>query len=79
MGMGWELGLLGLAIHLADPSATMPDEVVFATSVEGRAIIAASSEGWERAAVAAGAEPDAARAAAMRTTAFYTGESAESG
>ena len=55
----------------------MPDEAALATSPDGKAFIAGSSEGWAQAAVAAGMDPDAARAAARRTTAFYTGESAE--
>ena len=75
-GVGWELGLLGLALHLADLTAPKPDEAAFAASADGRAFIAGSSEGWEHAAVVAGADPDAARMAAKRTTAFYTGESA---
>lgn len=75
-GVGWELGLLGLALHLADPDAPRPDEAAFAASAAGQAFIAGSSEGWERAAVAAGEDPGAARAAARRTTAFYTGEPA---
>ena len=75
-GVGWELGLLGLALHLADPAAPKPDEAAFAASPDGRAFIAGSSRGWERAAVAAGADPGAARMAAKRTTAFYTGASA---
>ena len=69
-GVGWELGLLGLAIHL-----TQPDETAFAASPDGKAFIAGSSERWGQAAAAAGTEPDAADAAARRTTAFYTGES----
>ena len=77
VGVGWEMGLLGLALHLAQPTAPKPDEAAFATSRDGRAFIAGCSAGWERAAVAAGADPDAARAAAGRTTAFYTGEPAE--
>ena len=76
-GVGWELGLMELAIHLAQPDEPMPYEAAFAASTEGRAFIAGSSEGWEQAAVAAGEEPAAAHAAAMRTTAFYTGESSE--
>ncbi len=76
-GVGWEMGLMGLAIHIAQPDEPMPDEAAFATSTEGRAFIAGSSEGWAQAAVAAGEEPGAAREAAMRTTVFYTGESAE--
>ena len=77
VGVGWELGALGLALHLANPDEPMPDETAFATSPEGRAFITGSSEGWERAAVASGTAPEAARAAADRTTAFYTGEAAE--
>ncbi|MXZ61867.1 MAG: polyketide cyclase [Acidobacteria bacterium] len=75
-GVGWEFGLLGLALYLADPAAPKPDEAAFAASADGRAFGAGSSRGWERAAVAAGADPGAARMAAKRVTAFYTGESA---
>ena len=77
VGVGWELGLMGLAIHLSQPNKLKPDEAAFATSRDGKAFITSSSEGWEQASVAAGTDPDAARAAARRTTAFYTGESAE--
>lgn len=76
-GVGWELGLLGLALHLADPDAPKPDEVAFAMSQDGKAFIRRSGEGWGQAAVASGEDPDAARAAAGRTVAFYTGEPAE--
>lgn len=75
-GVGWELGLLGLALHLADPTAPKLDEAAFAASADGRAFIAGSGAAWERAAVTAGTDPAAARAAARRTTAFYTGASA---
>lgn len=74
-GVGWEMGLLGLALHLAQPDAPKPDEAAFAASQDGKAFITGSSEGWEQAAVAAGTAPEAAHAAATRTTAFYTGES----
>ncbi len=77
VGVGWELGLMGLAIHLTQPNAPKPDEAAFATSPEGKAFITGSSERWGQAAVAAGSDPDTARATAGRTTAFYTGESAE--
>ena len=77
VGVGWELGLMGLAIHLSQPTEPKPDEAAFATSPHGKALITGSSERWGQAAVEAGTEPDAARAAARRTTAFYTGESTE--
>ena len=74
VGVGWEMGLLGLALHIAQPDAAKPDEAAFAASPDGKALITGSSEGWEQAAVAAGEDPAAAHAAATRTTAFYTGE-----
>ena len=76
-GVGWEMGLLGLAIHLAEPDQPMPDEAAFATSPEGKAFMTGSSEAWGQAAVAAGTDRDAAQGAARRTTAFYTGEPAD--
>ena len=76
VGVGWEGGLLGLALHLAKPAEPKVDEVTFATSPDGKAFMRGSSQAWREAAVAAGADPDAARSAARRTTAFYTGEPA---
>lgn len=76
-GVGWEMGLFELALHLAQPTRPKTDETAFATSRDGKAFITGSSERWGQAAVEAGINPDAARAAARRTTAFYTGESAE--
>jgi len=77
VGVGWELGLMALATHVARPDDPMLDEEAFAGSPEGRSFIAGSSEGWERASIASGTEARAARAAAERTTAFYTGEPVE--
>ena len=74
VGVGWETAFLGLALHLADPSWPKPDVEEFAFSEEGRAFIHGSSEGWYHAQVEAGTQPEAARAAAERTAAFYTGE-----
>ena len=77
VGVGWELGLMGLAMHLTRPTQPKPDEAVFATSLDGKAFITGSSERWGQAAVEVGTDLDAARAAARRTIAFYTGESVE--
>lgn len=66
---------MGLALHLVHPTEPKLDETAFAVSAGGRAFIAGSSNGWEQVAVVAGANPVAARSAARRTTAFYTGES----
>ena len=73
-GVGWELGLMGLALHVAHPTEPKPDEMAFFAAPEGKALITGSSEAWGEAAIAAGTDPDAARASARRTTAFYTGE-----
>ena len=78
-GVGWEAGLLGLAMHLASPDAPKPDPAEFAASPDGRAFLAGSSEAWGEAAIESGSDPDAARAAARRTAAFYTGEPVEGG
>lgn len=74
-GVGWEMGLMGLSVHITQPDEPMQDEAAFAASSEGRAYISGSSEGWERAAVAAGTDPVSACAAALRTAAFYIGDS----
>jgi hypothetical protein len=42
-------------------------------SEEGHRFLAASSDAWYEASVAFGTDPAGARAAADRTTAFYTG------
>ena len=77
-GVGWELGLLGLCLHLTKPDEPKLDEVAFASSADGRAFIIGSAERWGRAAVAAGTEAAVAEAAARRTAAFYTGDGTDS-
>jgi uncharacterized protein YndB with AHSA1/START domain len=74
-GVGWELGLLGLAIHLVHPEADKIDEEVFATSTEGKGFSRDSCAGWGDAAISAGEAPEKARHSAEQTAAFYTGES----
>lgn len=69
-GIGWELALLGLGEHLRDPAAPRPEPEDL-PDLEG--FMASASEGWYAASVAAGTEPDAARGAADRCLAFYTG------
>jgi uncharacterized protein YndB with AHSA1/START domain len=78
-GVGWDLGLLGLDQHLvkgdAASDAVRPeDAMAWMASDEGRTFMRRSSDGWRDAAIASGADPDAARAAASRTIAAYTGE-----
>ncbi|WP_346533407.1 SRPBCC family protein [Micromonospora sp. DPT] len=75
VGVGWDLGLLGLASHLAaDGSGISPEQAeAWMGSEEGRRFVTLSSESWGEASIAAGTDPAAARAATARTTAFYTG------
>lgn len=77
-GVGWDLSLLSLSIHISKPNEPKPDEAAFVTSSDGKAFIASSSERWGEASITSGARPEAAQAAAKRTTAFYTGESDDS-
>jgi uncharacterized protein YndB with AHSA1/START domain len=74
VGIGWELGLLGLHMHLETGADKPADEAAFAASDEGKAIIRGSADGWCRAAIAGGDPEEAARAASTRVIAFYTGE-----
>ena len=78
-GVGFEMGLLGLYMHLTDPEQPRPDPVEFAMSPDGKALLKGSGQAWGEAAIAAGADPDHARASAARTVAFYTGEEIEAG
>ncbi|MCY4576579.1 MAG: SRPBCC family protein [Chloroflexi bacterium] len=74
-GVGWEMGLMGLAIHLEHPDAPLPEEDAFTDTPEGKAFIADCSAAWAAASVSAGTDREAAYAAGRSTTAFYTGES----
>jgi uncharacterized protein YndB with AHSA1/START domain len=73
VGVGWDLGLLGLDLYL---SSEQPVEqrwiITWDASDEARQFKTLSSQGWRDASIAAGEDPDAAHAAADRTTAFYT-------
>ncbi|GGQ59784.1 SRPBCC family protein [Couchioplanes azureus] len=74
-GLGWELCLWGLANHLTDPTTALDpkDGPAWMASPEGREFMRLSADAWARAAVAGGDDPEAARAAAERTYAAYTG------
>lgn len=73
-GVGWDFGLVGLAMHIGDPDAERMDEGVVMASEEGRAYIMSVSEDWGRADAESGESAEQARAAARRTAAFYTGQ-----
>jgi hypothetical protein len=72
-GMGWDSGLLGLALHLTDPSARPDDVEAWTMSDEGKAFLRGSADAWAAAQIADGTEPAAAKAAADQTYGMYTG------
>jgi hypothetical protein len=73
-GVGWDLALNGMTLHLASGESVDPEAfAAWSTSEEGRRFAIVSSQAWGDASVAAGTDRPAAAAAANRTTAFYTG------
>jgi len=80
VGVGWDLAILGLGLHLATGVPADPEQAAaWSASEEGKTFIRRSSEDWCRASIAAGTGEAAAKAAATRTAAFYTGADAASG
>ena len=73
VGIGWDMGLMGLATHLATGAAAAAEGVAWMVSEEGKRFMTRSSERWCEASIADGTPEDEARAAAERTTAAYTG------
>jgi len=72
-GVGWDLSLMGLGLHLADGVALDPAEIeTWSVSPEGVEFARLASAGWVDAAIASGEDADQARAAGERTVAFYT-------
>jgi uncharacterized protein YndB with AHSA1/START domain len=67
VGIGWEMSLMGLAEHLVDPTVVPREEV---PDLSG--YLRASSTAWGEASIAAGTDPEEARAAAERCAAAYT-------
>jgi uncharacterized protein YndB with AHSA1/START domain len=73
VGVGWDLGLLGLGMHLESGAAVDPElAVTFPVSPEGIEFVRTAAVGWAEAAVKDGDESDAAHEAAERTVTFYT-------
>lgn len=73
-GIGWDLSLIGLALHLGSRGAFDPDAgTTWAGEDDGERFLVLSGEAWRDAHLAAGADPAAARVAAERTIAAYLG------
>jgi hypothetical protein len=73
-GMGWDSGLLGLALHLANPEFRDEfDATAWTMSDEGSAFLRGSADAWAAAQVADGTDPVTAKAGADATYGMYTG------
>jgi uncharacterized protein YndB with AHSA1/START domain len=72
VGVGWDLGLMGLGLHIETGKPVDPaTAVTFPASPEGAEFIRLAAAGWAAAAIKDGDEPGPAREAAARTAAFY--------
>lgn len=77
VGIGWDQALFGLAEHFSPAPTVVPETAeAWMVSEEGKDSSRRSSAAWCEASIALGTDPEAARAAADRVTAFYTGEDA---
>jgi uncharacterized protein YndB with AHSA1/START domain len=74
VGVGWDMTLVGLDLHLAAGAAFDRQAAeAWPASDNGKQFITRASNDWSRASIAAGTDETAAKGAAKRTTAFYTG------
>jgi hypothetical protein len=73
VGVGWDLGLMSLGLHLERGAPVDPGEAAaFPLSREGIEFVRQAAAGWADAAVKDGDEAGPAHEAAARTVAFYT-------
>lgn len=74
-GVGWELAMLGLNMHISgDGSSTIEAGETWAESATGKATLRRWAEAWGKAHAETGTDAQIAMESAERTAAFYTGE-----
>jgi uncharacterized protein YndB with AHSA1/START domain len=74
VGIGWDLGLIGLSLHLASGEPVDAASVdAWTRSSDGRDFMIGSSDSWCAADVASGTPTEDAAGKAARTLAAYTG------
>jgi hypothetical protein len=72
--VGWDLSLIGLTLHVADPGRDKTEEgMTWVGSPDGIDFMKRSSEAWGEATLASAVDDEWARAAAQRTLEAYTG------
>ncbi|MBI4922176.1 MAG: SRPBCC family protein [Devosia nanyangense] len=75
VGVGWDMGFMGLGRHIAEPVAAVAAEgMAWIAGAEGKDYIRQASAAWGEAAIAGGDSLDAARTAAEATRKAYSGE-----
>ncbi len=73
VGVGWDLSLVGLDLHVGEGFDKDPADVAaWELSDNARDFVTRCSEGWPDAAIADGEDPDTARRRAAAVTHFYT-------
>jgi uncharacterized protein YndB with AHSA1/START domain len=73
VGVGWDLALMGLGLHLESGAPVDPELAAsFTLTPDGLEFVRQAARGWADAAVADGDEAGAAHEAAGRTVDFYT-------
>ncbi|ADO74049.1 SRPBCC family protein [Stigmatella aurantiaca] len=74
VGVGWDLGFLGLGRHIESGGGVPPEaDPAWMASDEAKTFMRASADAWAAAHVKGGEAPEVARGMAERTAAFYTG------
>lgn len=74
VGVGWDMGLIGLTLHLRSGESVDPKAFdAWSTSDDGRRFVTLSSQAWYDANVAAGTKPEEAHAMADNTAEAYGG------
>ena len=74
VGVGWDLAVVGLTLHMrSGGDVDKAEAAAWMASEDGLRFMTRSNDGWRDASIAAGTEDAAARAAAQRTIAAYTG------
>jgi uncharacterized protein YndB with AHSA1/START domain len=72
-GVGWDLGMMALSLHVSTGEAVDPSEVeTWSTGEHGREFVTLSARQWGGADVAAGTDAAQAQGRADRTVAAYT-------
>ena len=75
VGIGWDLALAGLDLHVASGTSFDHAEAeAWMGSPNGKEFVGQSGESWRAAHVASGVDPGSAKERSDRTIAFYRGE-----